>query len=454
MLKQKCKSPEFLISAAGLAVLAGIFLLWLARTDVTLPGLTAAILSAALFAAVCLRFVPEWMHFWRSGVQAEAEAPGVEDRRTELAVFFALLLLDAAILAAAFVFRRLLGYDETFAESLSFWTGTDSRHYLDIARDWYLSEGSIDRLVQLVFFPGYPIAIRLVNFVVGDYLYSGLLVSAFSFAGAGCMAYRLLRLDLPRGGALRVIKYLCLLPGVFFFAAPMSESLFLLLCVSCVYCTRSGKWLLGCVLGALAAFTRSLGVMLFVPLFFEAVAAFSREISADKTAGKRLAARIAGLLIIPLGFAAYCVINYLVSGDPFKFMQYQKEHWGQSFGWFFNTAAYQTELALTCARDNPHNALGLWLPNLIACFGSLTAMLFAAKRLRPSYTAWFIAYFVVAVGATWLLSAPRYLIALLPVPLAFALDTENPNADFALSLICGAAGILYFAAFVLRWQVW
>lgn len=453
MSRNRYKTPEFWISAAGLAALAAVFLLWLVHTEVTVPGLAAAVLSAALFAAVCLRFVPEWMRFWRGG-SAAAAARCREDKKTELALFVGLLLLDAAILLAAFLVRRLLGYDESFAESLTFWTCTDSRHYLDIARDWYLSEGPVDRLVQLVFFPGYPLAVRLVNLAVGNYLYSGLIVSALSFAGAGCIIYRLLRLDYSRHDALRTIKYLCLLPGVFFFAAPMSESLFLLLCAACVYFARTGKWLVGCLFGALAAFTRSLGVMLFVPLFFEAIAAYTREDSVCGHSGKRLAARLAALFIIPLGFAAYCVINSLVAGDPFKFMQYQSEHWGQRLGWFFNTAAHQTEHAIKSAADDPCVLLGLWLPNLIACFGSLAAMLAAAKKLRPSYTAWFIAYFVVATGATWLLSAPRYLIALLPIPLAFSIDAEDPRIDPALTAACTAAGILYFIAFVLRWQVW
>lgn len=64
------------LDALGLAVLAAIFVLWCVRT----PGLTAAGgiaagCSAALFAAVGLRFVPAWVRFWQRGGR-RARRPG------------------------------------------------------------------------------------------------------------------------------------------------------------------------------------------------------------------------------------------------------------------------------------------------------------------------------------------------------------------------------------------
>ena len=129
----------------------------------------------------------------------------------------------------------------TWESYKNFWLCLDSGHYVDIARDWYLSEGIRDRLVQLVFLPGYPIAIRLVNFLIGDYVVSGLLVSWLSFAGACSVIYSLLRLDYSHEVSLRTVRYLCIIPGVFFFISPMSESLFLLLSAGCVYLAGAGK---------------------------------------------------------------------------------------------------------------------------------------------------------------------------------------------------------------------
>lgn len=440
-MKARYKRPELWVSAIGLLVLTALVGYWWYTTPgVTALGHAAAVLSAALFAAVCLRFVPQWMAFWRDAPALTAPESG-EPPHFSLKLFFVLLAVDAAVILLVYLLRVMLGYRESFADALQFWTCTDSQHYLDIARDWYLSEGPWDRLVQLVFLPGYPLAVRAMALVTGDYLCAGLLVSALAFAGAGCVFYRLLRLDMPHADAVRTLNYLCILPGAFFFTAPMSESLFLLLCLACVYCARVRRWWLAGLLGGLAAFTRSLGVVLLVPVLWELVA--------DRRAGGVW--RWAAPLLIPLGFAAYCGVNYAVAGDPFQFMTYQSVHWGQHLGFFFNTAAYQSEHAISA---DVQTALGLWIPNVLYSLVTLILMFFAAPRMRPSYLAFFIAYYVVAIGATWLLSAPRYLVALFPVPLALGMVTQTRRADHVATGCCGVLYLLYACAFVLRWQVW
>lgn len=142
------------------------------------------------------------------------------------------------IIVIVYILRRIFGCTDGFFDALDFWTCTDSGHYLDIARDWYLSEGSVDRLVQLVFLPGYPVVVRLVTAVTGDGLIAGLIVSALCFAGANVMLYKLVSLDCGHETALRAVKFLSLSPAVFFFAAPMSESLFC--CVRSAACTSCG----------------------------------------------------------------------------------------------------------------------------------------------------------------------------------------------------------------------
>ncbi len=451
MKKINFRAPGTYVSLAALLALAAGFGLWLRGAHYGLWGYAAAGLSVLGFAALGLRFVPEWMRFWsREGEDGLAAAPA-RDAKTAAGVFLVLLLFDVLVLLAVWALRALLGYPSSFSQMLSFWaTGLDSRHYLDIARDWYLGEGDIDRLVQLVFLPGYPLAIRLVHLLVPDWTLAALFTSALCFAGGGAVLYRLLRLDLPRETALRAIALLCLMPGAFFFAAPMSESLFFLLCVSCLYLARTRRWLAGCVCGGAAAFTRSLGLTLLAPLVLELVGSAVR-----RPDGKRALRRAAALLLILVGFGAYCWVNYRVAGDPFQYMIYQREHWGQRLGWFFNTSAYQTENLLRCAGTENAKFWGLWLPNLAASFAFLGVFTAAAKRLRASITAWAIGYFFVAVGVTWLLSAPRYLLTFFPFPTALALLTQKrPRAAAAAAAICAVLAFCYLLAFVQRWQVW
>ena len=430
------------LDALGLAALAALFVLWCVRTpNLTAAGGIAAGCSAALFAAVGLRFVPAWVRFWQREDAAPA-VPAQEPEHMAARIFAALLALDLALLVLTWGVRALAGQPETITQALEFWRCLDSRHYLDIARDGYIAAGERDRVVQLVFLPGYPLAVRAVMLLVPSDICAGLLTSAVCFAGAGCVVY------LPHRDAVRALRFLVLAPGCFFFAAPMSESLFLLLTAAALYLARTHRPVLGGLCGAYAAFTRSLGLLLIVPLLWELVH--------DAVQRRRVDARqVIGALLVALGFAAYCCINRRVSGNPFQFLIYQREHWNQRTGLFFSTAAYQTDYLLRCLHSgNWRDALGLWLPNLIACFSALILLAKTAPRLRASQTAWFLAYYIIAVGATWLLSAPRYLLVLLPVPLALAQCTQKRTANITLTAVSALAALGYLAAFALRWQVW
>ena len=455
-MKKLLRKPGFWIDLLGLAVLGAAWALWYrGQKGVSGPAFAASLVTVVLFALVCLRFVPVWMRAW-SGRLPEPDGGEEEPRGMGRRIFGLLLGLDIAVLLLTWAVWRLAGEEGSFREYLEFWRCLDSGQYLDIVRDWYPSEGDWDSLVRLVFLPGYPVLVRLLYFLTGNDLVSGLIVSGLAFAGAGTALYRLLRLDLSHRAAARGVKYLCLIPGVFFFAAPMSDGLFLLLCALCLYLVRRKRWALGCLCGGAAAFTRSLGLSLLIPLIFllveDAVRTRNERMPGERF--RQISLRAASLLLVPAGFGVYCWINFRVSGDPFKFMEYQSVHWHQHLGWFFNTAAYQTDYAINDFAEKPQVLLGLWLPNLLFSFSALALMLFAAKKLRPGYTAWFIGYYAVAYGATWLLSGPRYLIALIPLPLAMAAVTEKRQTDRILTACCAVLSALYFLAFVLRWQVW
>lgn len=448
-MKERKRTWQNLLSALGLLALGVLCVVWWRRGSYSWPGRAAALLSLALFTVVGLRFVPRWVDFWSPG-EDEVLASGKEPPRMGRKLFAALLCLDAAVLVLAWVLRLAMGYGGSFVGTLDFWTGTDSRHYLDIARDWYLSEGDRDRLVQLVFLPGYPLLVRLGMLLTGDALTAGLATSALCFAGAGALLYRLLRLDYDHAAALRGVVFLCLTPGSFFFAAPMSESLFLLLCLGCLYLARRDRWGLGCLCGALAAFTRSLGLTLLAPLALELV----RQAVRKRPRGGKTALRALSLLLVPLGFGAYLWVNWRVAGDPFQFLIYQREHWGQRMDLFFNTAAYQTQLALSDFTGRSAFFWGLWLPNLLCAFAALVLLTAAARKLRASYLCWAMGYYVLAVGPTWLLSAPRYLAALPVLPAAWAVLTGKKPRFVAAAAVLLPLWLAYFLAFLARWQVW
>ncbi|MBE7064548.1 MAG: hypothetical protein E7384_01870 [Ruminococcaceae bacterium] len=464
---EELKKIEIWISIAGIITATAIFISWFFGTEnISVEGGIAAVLSFLLFVIVCLRFVPEFTEFWRmkappdNKIYTEIKTDKKEINITALKVFFLLNFVCFFIIIIVYALRCALHGVQPLSESLTFWECLDSGHYLDIAKDWYLSDGEWDRLVQLVFLPGYPLIIKIFNVLFDNYLYASLAVSSICFGAAGAMFYKLMRIDCDKQTSLRALKFLCLIPGIFFFVAPMSESLFLLCSVSCIYFARKRKWFFACVFGGYAAFTRTLGLVLIVPLIMEFINYLVNKEYVEERRTPHVREKVFvflnafSIFLIPAGFAVYCYINYKVSGDPFKFLYYQKEHWSQEFGWFFNTASYQTEHLISSAKDNFSTMLGLWIPNLLSSFSTLVLLIFTVKKLRASYSAYAIAYFVAAIGATWLLSGPRYLLALFVIPVGISTLTENRKADTIFTIVFTAASVFYLYAFVMRWQVW
>lgn len=452
------RARPFFLPAAGcfLALAVFVWAFW-AHANPGISGASrfASLLSAGLFTVVCVEFLWKWLGDWMTDggdgpAALPAEKPGW---RESLSVFFALVILQAGVFFFVFVLRMALRGDRNFIDSLSFWTVADSQHYLGIAENWYTGDLTLDRRLHIVFLPGYPLVIRLFYPLFHNYLYAGLFASSLCFAGAGTVLYRLALLDMDRETALRALRFACTLPGAVFYAAPMGESLFLLLSVSSFYLMRKRLWLPACLVGGLAAFTRSLGLMLIVPLGYELLTDTLRN-GAPRGVPRRVGQFLC-LLLIPAGFGAYCLICKQITGNAFQWMIYQREHWNQRLGLFFNTASYQTQEALNDLRSGDFETLlGLWLPNLLCAFAALGVMIPGARRLRASYVAYFIPYFVMAIGPTWLLSAPRYLLVLFPTAFALAELTRSRRADGLVTVVLTGASVLYALMFVARWQVW
>lgn len=442
--------PARIVSTVGALALLTAFVLWILKERPEAPGIAAAACSLALFILGCIRFVPGFLGFFTE--RDEPLRPDAEPRHI-LAGIAALAFAVEVLLfgIAAFVLFERNGSGFTFRGAVEIWRSLDSAHYLDIMREWYLSDGDWGRVVQLVFLPGYPLAVYPFYRILGTDIGAGILVSSAAFPAACCVLYRLLRLDWDRKRAFRTVLMLLLLPGGFFFLAPMSESLYLLLALSTLYCFRKKRYLIAGLFGACCTLTRTVGLLLLAPVILEWIHAFPKE----RKERKALAGGILSVLLLPVGFLAYLWINKTVSGDPLQFLTYQRDHWSQQLGWFFGTAAYQTKYLIGCIEDgNRANLLGLWTPNLLWHFGTLGLFAYTAKKLRPDYAAWFIAYFAIAIGTTWLLSGPRYLLAMPVVAMMLALVTEKRWQQWLAAAVLAPLSVLYLIAFICRWQVW
>lgn len=136
----------------------------------------------------------------------------------------------------------------------------DSIHYLSIAHQGYKSAP------DTVFFPIYPLTIRLLGSLFGSYTVAGIVISLVSFAVALVALHRLTEIELGVRAADATVFILAFAPLSFYFGAVYTESLFLALSVSAVLAARTDRWWLAGVLGGLAAITRLPGILLTLPL--------------------------------------------------------------------------------------------------------------------------------------------------------------------------------------------
>ena len=134
----------------------------------------------------------------------------------------------------------------------------DALWFLRIATTGYAAgDGSA------AFFPLYPLLVRAVSWLLGGHpLLGALLVSHIAFFGSLLVLYDLTTREFSEPVARRAIVYIAIFPTAFFFFAPYSESLFLLLSLVAFREARLGRWGGAALAGALAALTRSLGIVL------------------------------------------------------------------------------------------------------------------------------------------------------------------------------------------------
>ena len=450
------RQQKMIIGAAAVCVAAllGAFVFWaIDQPRMAWYEWVIVLCDIVLFSLVGVQFVASWFQTWQAKEpepEPAGEAPGW---KTDLTIFCLILLVHAARFLIAFLWESMaMEFEGDLIDSMWYWKGSDSRHYLDIAEHWYFDYDHSGTVWRLVFLPFYSILIRGAAVLTKDYLASGILVSVLCSSAAGSVLYRLARLDYDRETALRAVKYYAILPAALFYTAALSEGTFMLLSLLCIYQVRKKNWLAACIAGGLAAFTRSVGIILLVPVCFEWL---TEVICGGRETRRKTLLYGFSLLLIPLGFGAYLLINYIETGDWLRFTVYQRENWDQHLGWFFASVRYQlTYLLDWFTEGRTEDGIGLWAASLLSQFFTLGVMVLTARRQRPSYIAYFLIYFMVTMGASWLLSAPRYLLVLFPLLFGIADLTRKKWADNALSAGCLVLGQIYLYAFLNQFDVY
>lgn len=299
------------------------------------------------------------------------------------------------------------------------WVRWDASNYLYIAEHGYTDVG--DQAYYIVFFPLYSFIVRIVMLVIKDAFAASLIVSNACFCGAAALLYLYAYTRGGRVSAMYAVCWLLAWPTSFFNAAPMTEALFLLLCIACLLALERRAYIVAGAIGMLCALTRSPGVILALPIALGAL----RDAMSAKPEGRVSVIRkgVAGVLMVPVGLAAYCLINYWVTGDAFRFLLYQREHWNQRMGFFLDTIRMTVSYMLTLDGNTPY----IWIPQLLSMAACTAVLCLSVRRLDPVVAIYFCAMFIISISPTWLLSGARYIMGIAPLYVALGeLNAARP----------------------------
>lgn len=293
------------------------------------------------------------------------------------------------------------------------------------------------------FFPLLPFFMGGVSALTGgNVALAGVIVNAFAFVIGLTGLYQLVLADFDRGVARRTVLYLALFPAAFFFLAPFTESLFLAGAVWSIAGARRGRWDMVLVAGAVAGLARPQGLLLVLPLGWEAVRAVRARV-AERSGWRRLRpldlAPLPAALVPAIAYGAFIAYTVAIVGVPY---------FGAHGTWASTAlvAPWQPVIDAFGYAASHHDPAVLMGGALLILFAVLA--LAGIRRLPLSYTLYTVPQLVLMTTQTtvWpLMSTIRYLAVLFPcfVVLAIVGRHERLNTGW---LVASTMLLGYFAS--------
>lgn len=280
------------------------------------------------------------------------------------------------------------------------WIRWDGPHYIDIAQNWYQTMG--DPANFIVFYPLYPILIKILNYITRDFSVSALIIPfVFSFS-ASIFLFELTLLDFNRKTALLSIWFLNIFPTSYFLQASYNESIFLTVSLSTIYFYRQKKYIVSSFIGILSTLTRVNGLLLLPLLIL--------EMKKDKKS-------LLTIFILPIGFLIYLLINFFTFGEFFYFTKPLLSNWGKKLEWPWIGL---NNLMSFINTQTGHYYYLFW-GEIISILLIVFFTIFAFLKLRKSYGVYMLINLLLFTSTNFIMSTPRYALSLFPIYICLGL---------------------------------
>lgn len=315
----------------------------------------------------------------------------------------------------------------------------DSAWFLRIATGGYSSSDG-----SAAFFPLFPMMIRALAWLPGiGPLGAALIISNACFVGGLVMVHGLTRLEgMSSHVARTTVLLMAIFPTAFFFMAPYTEAPFLLLSVAAFWFARRNRWGFAALTGALAALTRSIGVLLVLALVVEA---FHRSREDGRSVWPRLAAAAA----VAIGPALYFLYWAVAHDDPWAPLDAQRA-WQRVFTFPGTALLHAVQFAWRYGS--------YWLIDVLVVGVVLVASLAGIRRLRLTYSVYALTSLALPLFEPFpdrpLLSMPRFVAVIFPAfwVMATAVDRRRLPEPLAVGVFAGGYALLA-TLFVNWWNV-
>jgi hypothetical protein len=340
-----------------------------------------------------------------------------------------------------------LQYVQDLPRALQAWVHFDAQWYLLIAERGYQALVLSPELAPRNrpedtsgFFPLFPLAVRAVAMVLpgrAATALAGLLVANAALLGFLLLLHRHTGDLLGAGAARAAVIAACVAPTSVFLSAPYSESLFLLAALGAVVAAQGGRSGFAFLLAAAAALTRPVGVLIAIPLAWEA---WRR-----RRESKGRLARFAAVLGAPAGLASYAGFCASRFGDPLAFAARQTR-WRGAIGppWTF--------LVEFLTSPTAHGPRGSALDLGIA-LAALALVPVVFRRLGPGLAA-FSAAAVLLPLSSGLFAFARLSLAAFPLFAAVGvLAEERPSLRLPFLVVGSMLGGFLSALYAAGWWV-
>jgi hypothetical protein len=291
------------------------------------------------------------------------------------------------------------------------------------------------------FFPLYPLAIRIVDRLPGvGPLGAALLISNAAFYASLVLLHGLTRLEFSEETARSSVLFLAIFPTAFFFLAPYTEAPFLLLSVAAFWFARRDRWVAAALVGALAALTRSIGILLLPALAVEAVMQWREH-------GRPLAPRLTAALSVADGPLLYLLYWKVRFHDPWAPLHAQG-NWGRR--WTFPTTA------LWHALQNANRYGTYWLIDVLVVGVVVVAVVAGVRMLRPSYLTYAALSLLLPMTDPFpprpFMSMPRFVAVIFPAFWVIGRAAARRRIPEALVIGVFAAGWSLLAVLFINWH--